>query len=217
MKNFYFFVLVFLCFSMISNAQSQFYSIPVKVENTYLEDSIHIVGQLDLDFPVDGNVFIQFDGDGYGSQYDRIVLAANNVAEFESNDGNVGVESNVPGEWNCFSHTRTYPVTAGHHTFYAIASNYVDIEGDGYGTIYGTFSVEFVPVNSGLKIASSVKVNNYDASTPIAFDSVTVQATGAGKIEVRFNGGMSIDVGDVVVVAVTNSKNWNYSDAVASL
>lgn len=211
MKNLYLFILVCL-FSFQSNAQSQFYSVPVTVVDTYLEDSIHVVGRLDLDFPVDGNVFVQFDGEGYGSPNDRIIVAANNYPEWGTNDGNVNFMSSIPGEKHCFSHTRTFPVTAGHHSFYAVAHNYVDIEGEGIATIYGTLSVEFVPIESEVKVASSIKVGDFDATTPVAFDSITVEATGAGKIEVRLNGAADCNPGDVIVVAVTDTKNWNYSD-----
>lgn len=211
MKNIYILILVCL-FSLRSNAQSQFYAVPVIVTDTYLEDSAHVVGRIDLDFPVDGKVFIQFDGEGYGSPNDRIVVAANIYPDWDSNDGNVSFMSSIPGEVHCFSHTRTFPVTAGQHSFYAVAHNYVDIEGDGIATIYGTLSVEFVPVQSDVKTASSININEFDARTPVAFDSVTVEATGAGKIEVRLNGAADSNPGDVIVVAVTDTKNWNYTD-----
>ena len=211
MKNHYQLLLACL-FSFQSNAQSQFYSAPVTLVDTYLEDSVHVVVRLDLDFPVDGNVFVQFDGEGYGSPNDRIIVAANIDPDWDTNDGNVNFMSSIPGERHCFSHTRTFPVTAGHYSFYAVAHNYVDVEGAGIATIYGTLSVEFVPIQSEVKVASSIKVGDFDATTPVAFDSIMVEATGAGKIEVRLNGATDCNQGDVIVVAVTDTKNWNYSD-----
>src|SRR6187402_296458 len=135
-------------FSLQSIAQSQFYSIPIISIDQYLRDSAYVLGRLDFDFPVDGNVYIQFDGEGYASLNDRIFVAANDKHDWDTNDGNVSFMSGIPGEGVCFSHTRTFSVTAGQHTFYAVASNYVEEGGTGIATIYGTFSVEFIPLQS---------------------------------------------------------------------
>ena len=143
MKNLYLFI--FVCVSSLAlNAQSQFYAVPVKVIDTYLEDSVHVIGRLDLDFPVDGKVFVQFDGEGFGDTLDRIILAANDQPDWGTNDGNVSFVSNEKGEGNCFSHTRTFSVTAGQHSFYAVAHNYVDNGGSGIASIFGTLRKSLV-------------------------------------------------------------------------
>src|SRR6187399_1417339 len=106
MKKFYFLILVYFLFSLQSNAQSQFYAVPVSVVDLYVEDSSHVIGRLDVDLPYDGKVFIQFDGEGYGDTLDRIFVAANDKPDWDTNDGNVSFNSTSIGEGHCFSHTR---------------------------------------------------------------------------------------------------------------
>ena len=211
MKNLYLLILGSL-FSLQLKAQSQYFSVPVKVLDTYLEDSVHVIGRLDLDFPVDGKVFVQFDGEGFGDTLDRIILAANDQPDWGTNDGNVSFVSNEKGEGNCFSHTRTFSVTAGQHSFYAVAHNYVDNGGSGIASIFGTLSVEFIPQNDEIISESSITVDEYEALQPVAFDSITIEASGAGKVELRLNGNLDVNFGDVMLVAITDTKNWSFSD-----
>lgn len=211
MKNLYLFI--FVCLSSLPlSAQSQFYTVPVKVIDTYLEDSVHVVGRLDLDFPVDGKVFVQFDGEGFGDTLDRIILAANDQPDWGTNDGNVSFVSNVKGEGNCFSHTRTFSVDAGQHSFFAVAHNYVDNGGSGIASIYGTLSVEFIPQNEEIISETSITVDEYEALQPVAFDSITIETSSAGKVELRLNGNLDINFGDVMLVAITDTKDWSFSD-----
>lgn len=211
MKNLYLFI--FVCLSSLPlSAQSQFYAVPVKVIDTYLEDSVHVIGRLDLDFPVDGKVFVQFDGEGFGDTLDRIILAANDQPDWGTNDGNVSFVANEKGEGNCFSHTRTFSVEAGQHSFFAVAHNYVDIGGSGIASIFGTLSVEFIPHNSGVIGESSITTDEYEAVQPVAFDTITIEAPGPGKVELRLNGNLDVNYGDIILVAITDSKDWNFSD-----
>lgn len=206
-------VAIFLFFPLASRAQSQLYAVPVVAVDQYLRDSVHVIGRLDLDFPQDGKVFVQFDGEGFGDTLDRIILAANIYPDWDTNDGNVSFVSNTKGEGNCFSHTRTFSVTAGQHSFYAVAHNYVDIEGSGIASVFGTLSVEYIPQNSDVIGESSITTDEYEAVLPVAYDSVTIETTGPGKVEVRLNGNIDCNFGDIMVVAVTDTKNWNYTDA----
>jgi hypothetical protein len=211
MKSIY--VLVFFCLIAVQCiGQSQFYSIPVILNDTYLRDSAHVIGRLDLDFPVDGKVFVQFDGEGFGDTLDRIIVAANNRPDWDTNDGNVSFIANEQGEGICFSHTRTFSVTAGQHSFYAVAHNYVDTDGSGIASIFGTLSVEFIPQNADLIGESSITIEEYEALLPIAFDTITFEASGPGKAELRLNGNVDVNFGDVILVAVTDTKDWDYTD-----
>ncbi len=68
----------------------------------------------------------------YSTPGDLIVLAASDAPSWSVNDGNVGVEAlDTDIRINSFSHTRVYNVTAGAQTFYAVAHNYVESDGDG--------------------------------------------------------------------------------------
>ena len=212
MKNFYLLLLICLFFSLQSNAQSTFYSVPVSVVDLYVEDSAHVIGRLDLDFPVDGKVFVQFDGEGYSDTLDRIIVAANDYPDWGTNEGNVSFNSTSIGEGHCFSHTRMVSVSAGQHSFYAIAHNYTEIGGSGVTTIFGTLSVEYLPNNKEVIGESSITTDEYDAMLPFAYDSVTIETTGAGKVELRLNGNVDVNHGDVVMMGITDTKNWNYTD-----
>jgi hypothetical protein len=211
MKNLYLFILGSL-FSLQLKAQSQFHSVPVKVLDTYLRDSAHVLGRLDLDFPVDGKVFVQFDGEGFGDTLDRIILSANDKPDWDTNDGNVSFVSNVKDEGNCFSHTRTFEVEAGQHSFYAVAQNYADIGGSGIATIFGTFSVEFIPQSADVIGESSIASDEYEAVLPVAFDSIIIEATGSGKVELRLNGNLDVNYGDIIVVGIAETKAWDFTD-----
>jgi len=212
MKYFYFLLLNCLFFSLQSNAQSQFYSVPVSVVDLYVHDSAHVIGRLDLDFPVDGKVFVQFDGEGYSDTLDRIIVAANDYPDWGTNEGNVSFNSTTIGEGHCFSHTRMISVSAGQHSFYAVAHNYTEIGGSGTTTIFGTLSVEYLPNTEEVLGESSITTDEYDATLPFAYDSITIETFGEGKVELRFNGNIDVNHGDVVMMAITDTKNWNYTN-----
>ena len=211
MKSLYTFILFAVFFSFKTFGQSRFYSVPVVVTDQNLRDSVLVAGRIDLDFPVDGKVFLQFDGEAYGDPGDRIFLAANTYPDWEPNNGNVSIRSNITGEGKCFSHTQTFPVTAGPNSFYAVAHNYVDAGGNGIASVYGTFSVEFIPDLSEVIAESSIASSEFDATSPIAYDSITIHATGAGKIEVRVNGDAYCSYDDIFVTGISATKNWNYT------
>jgi hypothetical protein len=91
--------------------------------------------------PGPGFVNVHFDGQGFPSAGDRLVLAASDKADWGVNDGNIGL--NARGS---FSHSRVYPVAAaGDVTYYAVAENFVDQGGDGKASIYGQLTVTFYP------------------------------------------------------------------------
>lgn len=212
MKNFYLLILFSLILSHASNAQSQFYSVPANIIDQYVRDSTHVIGQLDLTFPEDGMAIVQFDGEAYGSPEDRIILAANIYPEWDANAGNVDVRSAFNDEGHCFSHTQLFPVTAGQQSFYAVVTNYVDIQGSGRATVYGRLSVEYFPQSSSVTIANSVQTENFTLTQKLALDSVTIEASGPGKIEVRLNGRAEPIHGDILMIGVSDTKNWSYTD-----
>ena len=212
MKSLFTFLLTVSLFAGHLQSQSQIYSTPVVVVDEYIRDSAHVVGQLDLDFPEDGMVFIHFDGVVISSKYDRIVLAANNQPIWMANHGTTNIIADSAGESNCFSHTRHYPVTAGPQSFYAIAHNFVTLEGTGIVSIYGRLTVEYIPQSAGVISAHSIRYSYFNGLLPVAYDSVTIQATGPGKAEVRLNGFVYMSSGDVIVAAISDTKNWDYTD-----
>ena len=96
-----------------------------------------------INAPASGYAVVRFDGDAIASTGDRLVLAASDQSKnWVPNDGNVSFE----GDDNShpFSHTRIYPISsAGSHTYYALAHNYVNTGGTGRASIYGIVTVEY--------------------------------------------------------------------------
>lgn len=92
--------------------------------------------------PSTGYAVVHFDGHAIADTGDRLVLAASNISkEWGINDGSVGFEGD--GNLHPFSHSRVYTVKEGSNTFYAVAQNYVNENGNGKAYIYGTLTVEF--------------------------------------------------------------------------
>tara|TARA_B100000809_G_C15046750_1_gene497524 strand:- start:597 stop:1247 length:651 start_codon:yes stop_codon:yes gene_type:complete len=105
-----------------------------------------VVGQVTINPSVSGKVIVSFDGNCISSPGDRIILAASNTQSWTSNDGNINVEAvDSDINRNSFSHTRVYDINSGSQTFYAIAHNYVETDGDGTASIYGSLTVQFIP------------------------------------------------------------------------
>jgi predicted Rdx family selenoprotein len=103
------------------------------------------VGQVTINPATAGKAIVNFNGKVVSSVGDRIVLAASNTTAWGSNDGNVSVEAeNADLDRNSFSHTRVYDIAAGSHTFYAVAQNYVETDGTGIASIYGSLTVTFI-------------------------------------------------------------------------
>jgi hypothetical protein len=81
---------------------------------------------------------------------------------------------------NTFSHTRTYTISAGTRTFYAVCENYVETDGNGRASSYASLSVEFFPgyvtgVENKDKIPMAIELeqnypNPFNPSTTIGFN-----------------------------------------------
>ncbi len=93
--------------------------------------------------PTAGYVVVRFDGQAIAAKGDRLVLAASDrSANYLPNDGNVGFEGD--NQHHSFSHSRVYTVdSTGSYNYYAVAQNYVNMNGTGQASIYGTLTAEF--------------------------------------------------------------------------
>ncbi len=115
----------------------------VNATNIDVRTSAVNVAIVTITTPMAGYVVVRFDGAAIPTKGDRLVLAASNLsAAWLPNDGNVGVEGD--GRSHSFSHSRVYAVdSTGTYNFYAVAQNYVNMNGDGKASIYGTLTAEF--------------------------------------------------------------------------
>lgn len=110
------------------------------------------LGKVDINPAVSGKAVVTFDGLCVSSSGDRIVLATSDGPYWLPNAGNVNVEAiSADLNNNNFSHTQTYNLAPGDHSFYAVAQNYVEMDGTGEASFYGSLTVQFFPdVNSGI-------------------------------------------------------------------
>lgn len=179
------------------------------------------LGTVTIQAPVSGRVIAHFDGECISSVGDRIVLAASDTPNWGVNDGNVAVKAvSASVDSQTFSHSRVYAVTAGSHTFFAVAQNYVDTAGTGTASIYGTLTVEFMPDSptppllAGTGIADTL-VNL--RGSPVTLATLTLQAPTAGDVVVHFDGFCDSDVGDLIVLAASNTQGWLPNDGNVSV
>ncbi len=176
---------------------------------------------LNVNAPIAGTVVLNFDGSCISSPGDRIVLAANENIAWQSNNGQCSVEA-YDGDLNTtsFSHSRAYPVSAGSHTFYAVAQNYVETNGTGEISIYGHFTAEFFPDTIGdafSQMAPIVSTNTPMRGAPVTLTNLTFDAPAAGKVVVHFNGYGIPDVGDRMVLAASNTADWSVNDGAVGI
>jgi hypothetical protein len=176
------------------------------------------VGQININVTQPGKVVVHFDGDCYADVGDRIILAASDSPNWSINDGNVGVEVvNSDVNHASFSHTRVYDVAAGSHDFYAVAQNYVEMDGSGIASIYASLTVEFFPDIANYAFVEHegiVKTSIYVRGNPVTVGQININVTQPGKVEVHFDGSCYADVGDLIVLAASDSPNWTPNDGV---
>jgi len=175
-----------------------------------------VVGELTIDVPVSGNVLVQFDGVCVADSGDIIVLAASNTPDWTTNDGNVGVSPvNASIDRGTFSHSRLYVVSAGNHTFYAVAQNYVDEAGNGIASIYASLTVKFYPDMPGNAIAEHVGISETSINlrgAPVVVGQININVTEPGRAVVHFDGICYPDSGDLIVLAASNTTDWAVND-----
>lgn len=103
-----------------------------------------------------GYALILFDGYITSSPGDRITLAASDTRGWTPNAGNATVSAlSSANRFNVFSHSRLYPVSAGTHTYYAVAENYIGTGGTGTINIDATLIVKYYPA-AGVGIGEPV-------------------------------------------------------------
>jgi hypothetical protein len=181
-------------------------------ENIYIEGAPIPFNSLTIDAPVSGKVLVRFDGkciSGYG---DLIFFAASNTPTWTNLDGSTSNEV-VTNDINCFSfsHTRSYDVAAGSHTFYAVVENFYEIYGNGFASIYGSLTVQFYPAAEASKLSTKPITTPFGVNVegpPVTVGTMNVNAPVAGKIAVNFVGTCITTFGDKIRLAASNVPNW---------
>nr|WP_321452697.1 T9SS type A sorting domain-containing protein [uncultured Carboxylicivirga sp.] len=172
-----------------------------------------VVGQVTINPTVSGKVIVRFDGNCLSDFGDRIILAASNTTSWGINDRCVAVEG-VSDDLRSrpFSHTRVYNVDAGNHTFYAIAHNYVETEGSGKASIYGSLSVEFIPDGAYWVAFDNISEMDINLANSTAVGHVTINPATSGRVIVHFDGQCISDPGDRIILAASNTTSWGVND-----
>jgi hypothetical protein len=178
------------------------------------------LGTVTINPSVSGKAIVRFTGMCLSSPGDRIILAAGNTTNWGTDDGAVGVEAiNSDLNRNPFSHTRVYNVTAGSKTFYAIGHNYVEYDGDGIASIYGSLTVEFIPdINTrSFAVFTGIRKTNVNLSSSTVLSQLTINPAVSGKVLVRFDGSCISSPGDKIILAASNTTNWGTNDGNVSM
>ncbi|MBA3704814.1 MAG: hypothetical protein H0W84_02615, partial [Bacteroidetes bacterium] len=159
-------IFMLLTFYSVSSTFAQFV-ISQGISKTNIDLSNETtLGQVTINPTSAGKVIVHFDGQCIVDVGDRIVLAASNTTSWGVNDGNVGVEAtDADVNRKPFSHTRVYDVIAGSQTFYAVAHNYVETDGSGIASIYGTLTAEFVPAGVSFVGFEGISKTNVNLSS----------------------------------------------------
>lgn len=184
--------------------------------NIDLRTALATVGQVAINAPLAGKAIVRFDGVCISSAGDRIILAASDAQNWGVNDGNVGVEAaSTTLNRNSFCHSRTYNVSAGAHTFYAVAENYVEEAGSGMASIYGSLTVEYLPTAANKAFVTNQELSLTSKNvrgSPVALDTIIINPTVSGKAIVRFNGSCISSSGDRIILAASNAADWGVND-----
>ncbi len=213
MKKLYLlFIFLLPILSVTLHAQNDIYSQSINHTGISLRGGAMSLGSINVTLPLDGYVVVHFDGECYASVGDRIFLAASDNGDWVTNDGNVSVETSKPGFGRPFSHTRVYPVSSGAHTYYAVAENSVETDGNGMANIYGTLTVEYFPSTSTATVISKGFIFSGDVTNSTVAAQQSIHADGPGKILVRFDGFISSAPGDRIVLAASNTASWSFND-----
>ncbi|MBC7776849.1 MAG: T9SS type A sorting domain-containing protein [Phycisphaerae bacterium] len=188
--------------------------------NINLRGNPVILGQVTLNTATAGKVILRFDGQCLSSVGDRIVLAASQTTNWGTNDGCVELEAaSADISSNPFSHTRSYDVPAGEHTFYAVAQNFYELIGSGKASIYGSLTAEWFPEIPGKAFARHQGFtfeNILVEGAPRTFGSLTIDAPESGKVLVRFDGKCVSNYGDLIFFAASNTPTWGNFDGSSS-
>jgi|GEM_PF-891850 len=175
-------------------------------------NTLTVLESVTINPTVSGKVVVRFDGDCYADIGDRIILAASNTANWSPNGGNVGVEvydndlNHAP-----FAHSRIYDVTPGSYTYYAVGQNYLERDGDGIASIYGNFTVEFIP-NSDAEINWQTVAKTEDLTTLKVLAQSNHNFPEEGTVIVRFDGSCIASPGDRIILAASNNAAWTAND-----
>lgn len=216
-------ILILLAFQLIAGAllAQKVLHARINLTDVSLRGATVVLGQLTMNAPTAGKVVVRFDGDCISAAGDRIVLAASNTTSWGGHDSSVVVKKIPTYLSSClFSHTRVYNVAAGDHTFYALGQNYLEMDGNGIASIYGSLTVEWFPETPGeafVRYKSIAKINFNVEGAPVVLAEQAIAVPAEGTVVVRFDGYSISSDGDLLFFAASNTPSWGSYDGSASM
>ena len=207
-------LIAFLAFQQNAFAQTRMWHQEIAQTNIDLDGPTSVLGSVTINVPADGKVEVRFDGYCIADTNDMIVLAASDTNDWDVNDGNIGVFAHdIDVDKLSFSHTRSYSISAGSKTYYAVGQNYVCTDGSGFASVYGMLTVVYFPDTSNSMLEhAGFDYNGNVRGAPVAVQSVNLNPTVPGKVVVRFDGLCTPDAGDRIYLAASNSASWGPFD-----
>lgn len=208
----YLLVAILSSFSMF--AQNQFWQKDIDIINANLRTPKAVVlGELEIDAPSNGYVIVKFEGNVWSSSQDRIILAASDIENWTSNDGNIGVSAYDSSHViNYFSHSRLYTISKGLKKFYAIGHNFVDLNGNGRATIKGRLTIEFIASSGNSQLVRAQGNVIYPvllSSTEKRIDSLSITNNEEGKLIVMVDGVSNGDIKEELSLSSSLNGQWN--------
>ncbi|MCP4123285.1 MAG: hypothetical protein GY751_16145, partial [Bacteroidetes bacterium] len=209
--NAVFFVLILMWVPTGLNGQSMVASVGVSKVNIDLRGSVQILDSLTLNVAEAGKAVLRFDGYCIASPGDKIYLAVSSTKVWGACDDNINLE--VPDNdvnMSPFTHTRVFDLVPGTHTFYAVAHNYIELNGTGIASVHGNLLAQFFgdsdPEIIGYR--EIVSENKNVRTNPHMFAATTLDFPDPGKVHVAFDGLCISTVGDLITLAATDEADW---------
>lgn len=202
---------------MLAGAQALVWQVPIQYNDIQLrgQDAV-VLDSIIAQIPDSGKVHVRFDGHCTSHVGDRIIVAASIYPDWDTNDGNTDVQAyDEVNNTQSFNHTRVYDVGPGEQSFYAVAHNYVDIDGPGTATISGQLTVEFYPNDDLLLFGKGSNRGVFEIhSQATVIDSLAFEVPSAGRILVSYEGKLAIDFEDTIQLTTNLSQAWPNHEAI---
>jgi len=183
----------------------------------YTTDTPMVIDQIDLFAPTYGTVVATIDGQIQFTLGDRKYLAISHDTTIRGGYFSTSVE--VPNgtlTTQPYCHTRVFLVGPGKHTFYMLAMDSVELDGNGRTYVYGNISLSYYPTLDGLPAVDYqyIDTSGMDLRTDLAVlaeNELTVAVP--GTIVTRLTGYCVLDTGDLVLVAANDSMQFDTGSA----
>lgn len=172
-----------------------------------------VLNSVTINPTVPGTAVVRFDGTCAMDIGDRIYLGVNDTLIWTANAPVIFTESNTTNICDndiTFTTTRVFQILPGAKTFYALAENYGETDGNGSIYVPASLTVEFYPDAGDVSVSSSeITAMGADLNNGIIYlGSQNLGITPPGKMLVHFDGVCASDTGDAITLAASNGINW---------